>query len=315
MTAKVRAPRRVARRQGETAESFALVVDLGGTKIAAARVDAAGKITHHRVAATPVAGGNAVVAAVIEILKQLPQQGVCALGVDVPGLAYADGSVWAPNLSGWKRMPLGAMLNAYFHLPTLVESDRNAFVTGEAWQGAAQNCRDVVSLAIGTGIGAGIISGGRLLRGSNELAGCLGWMATGSRFLPRYKEIGCLESQLSGPGIARRASRIRKTATTTRELIRLARQGDSVAKKIIAQTGEYLGLALANLVSILNPEMIVVGGGVAAAGNLLLTPARDTMRQWAQPLAGKQVRIVPSRLGGRAALLGMAKMAFDLTAR
>jgi glucokinase len=315
MTARVRAPRRVARRQGETAESFALVVDLGGTKIAAARVDASGKITHHRVAATPVAGGNAVVAAVIEILKQLPQQGVCALGVDVPGLAYADGSVWAPNLSGWKRMPLGAMLNAHFHLPTLVESDRNAFVTGEAWQGAARNCRDVVSLAIGTGIGAGIISGGRLLRGSNELAGCLGWMATGSRFFPRYREIGCLESQLSGPGIARRASRIRKTATTTRELIRLARQGDPTAKKMIAQTGEYLGLALANLVSILNPEMIVVGGGVAAAGNLLLAPARDTMRQWAQPLAGKQVRIVRSRLGGRAALLGMAKMAFDLTAR
>lgn len=315
MTAEVRTPRRIAHRQGEAAESFALVVDLGGTKIAAARVDNAGKITHHVAAPTPAAGGKAAVAAVIETLQQLPQQGVCALGVDVPGLAYPDGSVWAPNLSGWKRMPLGAILNAHFHLPALVESDRNAFVTGEAWQGAACNCRDVVFLAIGTGIGAGIISGGRLLRGSNELAGCLGWMTTGSRYVPRYKEIGCLESHLAGPGIAREASRIRNRATSTRELIRLARQGDSVAKKIIAQTGEYLGLALANLVSILNPEMIVVGGGVAAAGNLLLAPARDTMRQWAQPLAGKQVRIVRSRLGERAALLGMAKMAFDLAAR
>ena len=294
---------------------FALVVDLGGTKIAAARVDTTGKITHHLVGQTPARGGKAVVAAVIDILQRLPQQGVCALGVDVPGLAYTDGSVWAPNLSGWKRMPLGATLNVHFQLPTLVESDRNAFVTGEAWQGAARNCRDVVFLAIGTGIGAGIISGGRLLRGSNELAGCLGWMATGSRFLPKYKDIGCLESHLAGPAIAREASRIRKTATTTRELIQLARQGDPAAKKIITQTGEYLGLALANLVSILNPEMIVVGGGVAAAGNLLLTPARDTMQQWAQPLAGKQVRIVCSRLGDRAALLGMAKMAFDLAAR
>ncbi len=291
---------------------FALVVDLGGTKIAAARVDSAGKITHHVVVSTPAGGGKAVVAAVIDTLQQLPQQGICALGVDVPGLAYADGSVWAPNLPGWKRMPLSTMLNAHFGLPTLVESDRNAFVTGEAWQGAARNCHDVVFLAIGTGIGAGIISGGRLLRGSGELAGCLGWMATGSHFLPRYKDIGCLESHLAGPGIAREASRIRKTATTTRELIQLARRGDPEAKKVIAQTGEYLGLALANLVSILNPEMIVVGGGVAAAGNLLLAPARNTMRQWAQPLAGKQVRIVRSRLGARAALLGMAKMAFDL---
>lgn len=291
---------------------FALVVDLGGTKIAAARVDSAGKITHHVVVSTPAGGGKAVVAAVIDTLQQLPQQGICALGVDVPGLAYADGSVWAPNLPGWKRMPLSTMLNAHFGLPTLVESDRNAFVTGEAWQGAARNCHDVVFLAIGTGIGAGIISGGRLLRGSGELAGCLGWMATGSHFLPRYKDIGCLESHLAGPGIAREASRIRKTATTTRELIQLARRGDPEAKKVIAQTGEYLGLALANLVSILNPEMIVVGGGVAAAGNLLLAPARNTMRQWVQPLAGKQMRIVRSRLGARAALLGMAKMAFDL---
>lgn len=291
---------------------FALAVDLGGTKIAAARVDISGNITHHLVAPTPRDGGENVVAAVIDILHQLPRQGVCALGVDVPGLAYADGSVWAPNLPGWKRMPLGARLNAHFALPTLVESDRNAFVMGEAWQGAARNCRDVIFFAIGTGIGAGIISDGRLVRGSRELAGCLGWMATGSRFLHRYKDIGCLESHLAGPAIAREASRIRKTATTARELVRLARQGDPVAKKLIAQTGEYLGLALANLVSILDPEMIVVGGGVAAAGNLVLTPARETMRQWAQPLAGKQVRIVRSRLGARAALLGTAKMAFGI---
>ena len=315
MTAQVRAPSRVEHEEGEAVGPFALVVDLGGTKIAAARVDTAGKITHHRVAPTPAAGGEAVVDAVIDILHRLPQQGVCALGVDVPGLAYTDGSVWAPNLSGWKRMPLGARLNAHFQLPALVESDRNAFVTGEAWQGVARNCRDVVFLAIGTGIGAGIISGGRLIRGSRELAGCLGWMAMGPRSLPRYKEIGCLESHLAGPAIARDASRIRKTATSTRELIQLARKGDPAANKVIAHTGEYLGLALANLVSILNPEMIVVGGGVAAAGNLLLAPARETMRQWAQPLAAKQVRIVRSRLGAQAALLGMAKMAFDLAAR
>jgi glucokinase len=312
MTAQLPIRRRIAREDGKAVGPCALVVDLGGTKIAAARVDTAGKITHHRVASTPVGGGKDVVAAVLDILHQLPFQGACAVGVDVPGLAYPDGSVWAPNLSGWKRMPLGAMLHAELNLPTLIESDRNAFVTGETWQGAARGCSDVIFLAIGTGIGAGIISGGRLLRGSGELAGCLGWMAVNSRFHPRYKAIGCLESHLAGPGIAREASRIRKTATTTRELMDLARLGDPVAKKVLAQTGEYLGLALANLVSTLNPEMIVLGGGVAAAGNLLLAPARDTMRQWAQPLAGKQVRIVRSRLGTRAALLGMARLAFDL---
>ncbi|MGC1782229.1 MAG: ROK family protein [Acidobacteriaceae bacterium] len=292
-------------------ERFALVVDLGGTKIAVARVDSAGNMTHRRVAPTPHSGGKAVVAAIIDLLQQIPSKGACAIGVDVPGCAYADGSVWAPNLPGWKRMPLGAMLNEHCKLPVLIESDRNAFVTGEAWQGAARGCRDVVFLAIGTGIGAGIISGGRLVRGSGELAGSLGWMALETCFLPPYKQVGCLESHVAGPGMAACASRALKTATTTRELIQLARQGNPAAKKIVAQAGEYLGLALANLVSILNPEMIVVGGGVAAAGNLLLSPAKKSMRQWAQPLAAKQVRIVRSRLGERAALLGLAKLAFD----
>jgi glucokinase len=290
---------------------FALVVDLGGTKIAAACVDSAGKVMHQRVAPTPRIGGKAVVTAVIDLLEEIPPQDICAIGVDVPGCAYADGSVWAPNLRGWKRMPLGAMLKKHFKLPVLVDSDRNAFVTGEAWQGAARDCKDVVFLAVGTGIGAGIINGGRLVRGSRELSGCLGWMAVESKFLPRYKEVGCLESHLGGAGIAVHASRVLKTATTTRELIQLAQQGNPAAKKLIAEAGEYLGLALANMVSVLNPEMIVIGGGVAAAGNLLLSPAKKTMRQWAQPLAAKQVRIVRSRLGERAALLGMAKMAFD----
>lgn len=292
-------------------ERFALVVDLGGTKIAAARVDSDGNMTHQRIAATPRGGGKAVVTALIDLLQQIPAQDICAIGVDVPGCAYADGSVWAPNLPGWKRMALGAMLNEHFKLPVMVESDRNAFVTGETWKGSARGCRDVIFLAVGTGIGAGIISGGHLIRGSKELSGCLGWMATESKFLLRYKEVGCLESHLAGIGIAAKASRVLKTATTTSELIQLARQGNPTAKKLIEQAGEYLGLALANMVSILNPEMIVIGGGVAAAGNLLLSPAKRTMRQWAQPLASKQVRIVRSRLGERAALLGMAKMAFD----
>lgn len=290
---------------------FALVVDLGGTKIAAARVDSDGNVTHQRVAPTPRSGGKAVVAAVIEFLEQIPTQNICAIGVDVPGCAYADGSVWAPNLRGWRRMPMGTMLHDHFKLPVLVESDRNAFVTGEAWQGVARGYRDVIFLAIGTGIGAGIISGGRLVRGSAELSGCLGWMTVESKFLPRYKEVGCLEAHLGGTGIAAHATRVLKSATTTRELIQLAQQDDPAAKKLIAEAGEYLGLALANMVSVLNPEMIVIGGGVAAAGNLLLAPAKKTMRQWAQPLASKQVRIVRSRLGDRAPLLGMAKMAFD----
>lgn len=290
---------------------FALVVDLGGTKIAAARVDESGKIAHRVTVPTPPSGGPAVVSAIVDAVRRLPQNGASALGIDVPGLAYPDGSVWAPNIPGWNRLSLEKLVAKQFSLPVYVESDRNAYVTGEAWRGAARGCRDVVFLAIGTGIGAGIVSGGQLIRGSGELAGSLGWMALHQRFLPGYESIGCLESRLAGPSIARAATRIRKSKTTTHDVIQLARQGDSTARKVLAEAGEYLGIALANIVSTLNPEMIVIGGGMAAAGNLLLAPARKVMLQWAQPLAVKQVRIVRSTLGERAALLGMAKIALD----
>jgi glucokinase len=290
---------------------YALVADLGGTKIAVARVRSNGTITHQFGSATPSGGGEKVVAAVMDMLAQLPAKGACALGVDVPGLAYSDGSVWAPNISGWERMPLGEMLRKRFNLPVLVESDRNAFVTGEAWRGAAENCRDSIFVAIGTGIGAGIISDGRLIRGHAELSGCVGWMAVCERFRREYKAVGCLESHAAGPGIARAGRQAYGREIEPGELARRARQGDPKAKELIAQAGRDLGRGLANLVSVLNPEIIVIGGGVAALGNLLLAPARESMKAWAQPLAAKQVRITRSRLGGRAGLLGVAKLAFD----
>jgi glucokinase len=292
-------------------EHFALVADLGGTTIAVARVGSTGKITHSLLAPTPPAGGAGVVETIANLLTQLPAQGACAIGVGVPGVAYPDGSVWAPNISGWKRMPLARMLGEQFKLPVLVDSDRNAFVTGEKWHGLAQDCSDVIFVMIGTGIGAGIISGGRLLRGHGELSGCAGWMAVRDKFLLGYEAVGCLEFHASGTGIARAARQVFHEPMTTQHLVELARAGDEKAMQTIAEAGRILGLGLANLVSILNPQIIVVGGGVAAAGNLLLTPARQTLRQWAQPLAAKQVRVVRSHMGSRAGILGVAKLCFD----
>ncbi len=289
----------------------ALVADLGGTKIAAARVEESGKLTHPTHASTPPVGGMEVVKALVEALRQLGVQDASAVCVAVPGLAYSDGSVWAPNIPGWARMPLGPILRKRFHLPVLVESDRNAFVTGEVWKGAARGCADVIFIAIGTGIGAGIISGGRLIRGSHELSGCLGWMAVRDRYEPVYRSVGCLEAHLAGPGIAHAGRLAFHRSVTSSEIVNLARKGNRIGMKILSEAGQYLGAALANLVDILNPEMIVLGGGVSAAGPLLIKPAVETMRRWAQPLAVKQVRVVRSRLGVRAGLLGAAKLGFE----
>jgi glucokinase len=290
-------------------------VDIGGTKIAAARVSRSGKLSDYAEVPTPTAGGRKVVEAVVDSLRQMPSKGVGAIGVDVPGLAWPDGRVWAPNIPGWKRMPLGPSLKKRFGLPILVESDRNAFVVGEAWQGAARNCRDVVFLAVGTGIGAGILAGGRLLRGHGELAGSVGWMALRNEHQPIYKSIGCFEAHASGTGIGLEASKEFDRTISARELTTMARRGDRKAKALLERAGHDLGLGLANLVDVLNPEIIVIGGGVAAAGNMILDAARKTMKQWAQPLAVKQVRVVRSRLGTRAGLLGAAKLAFDFCDR
>ena len=290
-------------------------VDIGGTKIAAARVSRSGKLSGYAEVPTPTAGGRKVVEAVVESLRQRPSKGVGAIGVDVPGLAWPDGRVWAPNIPGWKRLPLGPSLKKRFGLPILVESDRNAFVVGEAWQGAARNCRDVVFLAVGTGIGAGILAGGRLLRGHGELAGSVGWMALRNEHQPIYKSIGCFEAHASGTGIGLEASKEFDRTISARELTTMARRGDRKAKALLERAGHDLGLGLANLVDVLNPEIIVIGGGVAAAGNMILDAARKTMKQWAQPLAVKQVRVVRSRLGTRAGLLGAAKLAFDFCDR
>ncbi len=286
-------------------------VDLGGTKIAAARVSRSGKLSDYAQVRTPSAGGRKVVEAVVELLERMPAKDVGAIGVDVPGLAWPDGRVWAPNIPGWKRMPLGPALRQHFRLPVLVESDRNAFVVGEAWQGSARDCRDVVFLAVGTGIGAGILAGGRLLRGHGELAGSVGWMALRDRFLPDYKKVGCFEYHASGTGIGLAGSREFNRPLLADELTAMARKGNRKAMAVLERSGHDLGLGLSNLVDVLNPEVIVIGGGVAAAGNMILEAARKTMKQWGQPLAVRQVRVVRSRLGTRAGLLGAAKLAFD----
>lgn len=291
--------------------SYVLAADLGGTKIAVARVSSRGKLDCERTEPTPREGGRAVALSLARMIRALPQTNVAAVGVSVPGLAYSDGNVWAPNIPGWKNWPLGTMLEKELRLPVIVESDRNAFVIGEAWRGAARNAQDAVFLIVGTGIGAGIISGGKLLRGRHELAGAVGWMAVRDEFLPEYKSVGCLEAHASGPALARRAQKPGRPNMSARELAELARTGNRSARKIFDEAGFYLGLALANLVSILNPEVIVIGGGLAGAGKLLIEPARATMRRWGQPLAVRQVRVVTSRLGSRAGLYGAAKLAFD----
>jgi len=224
-------------------------------------------------------------------------------------------------------MPLASRVQRALGIPVLVESDRNAAILGETWRGAARGKSDAIVLMIGTGIGAGILSGGRLLRGAHELSGCAGWLTVTRAELPNIAGTGELESLAAGPAIARAAQqRLRNqeesslsqceiSRITAHEIATAARAGDRLALDVFANAGRFLGYGVANMVSILDPEVVILGGGLSAVADLYLEFLRNAMMERAQPVSAKQVRVVVSRLGDKANLLGCAHIAWDHSKR
>lgn len=290
-----------------------IAVDLGGTKLSAALVDAAGTVSHR--VKVPVASSDVhttadqIARAVERVMHASgkPYDAIRAIGVIVPGIYFAGtGEAWAPNLWGHANVPLRAELERELKVPIQIDSDRAGYVMGERWMGAARGLNDVVFLAVGTGIGAGIISGGRLVRGAADISGAVGWFALNPEYREIYHELGCWEAEAAGPALARRMG-----VNSAEEVVVCARNGDAAAKQAMERSAMYLGMGIANIVSILNPEMIVLGGGLMQAADLFLAPIRRTVAQWAQPVAAKQVRIEVTQLGEDAGLLGAARLAFE----
>ncbi len=312
------------------ARNMVLAFDLGGTKLAAAVVDRGGKVAERKSIEVEKRSAMEPVEQILELARELSggksgRAKIAAVGVAVPGLVRRDGTVWAPNLPGWKRMALARRLKQALRVPVVVESDRNAAVLGEAWHGAARGKSDVIVLMLGTGIGAGILSGGRLIRGAHELSGCAGWMVVTDAQDPETVGVGQLESLAAGPAIARAAKKkltsgiggllaeIPAEAITAQEVAKAARRGDTASIEVYQEAGRLLGHAVANLVSLFDPEVVVIGGGLASAADLFMDLLKQSMKERAQPLAGKQVRVVVSRLGSDVNLLGVAQLAWGLS--
>jgi glucokinase len=308
--------------------AHALAVDLGGTKCSAAVVDRKGRIVSSRRVAVDINSPSAPVRQIVELAMDLadrrrPKESFVAAGVAVPGLVRRDGTVWAPNLPGWKRMPLASRLKRSLGISVVVESDRNAALLGECWRGAAKGKSDVIVLMIGTGIGAGIMSSGHIVRGAHELSGCAGWLSVSLDDFSQASGVGELESLAAGPGIANAArrrlqqgevsslSQFDPSGITAQEVATAARHGDMLALDIFHRTGRLLGFGIANMVSLFDPEIVIIGGGLAAAADLVLESLRSSMFERAQPLAAKQVKLAVSQLGDRANLLGCAQLAWQ----
>ncbi|MGZ6346123.1 MAG: ROK family transcriptional regulator [Anaerolineales bacterium] len=293
-----------------------LGVDMGGTKMYGALSDLGGNILdevnigHH--GTTGEESFNYLTSLIDELLAspKVDRQRVRGIGVGAPGVTLHEQGIvtWAYTLH-WDNFPLKARLAERYDLPIIVDNDVNLAALGELWFGAGQNIQDMILIAIGTGIGAGIIIDGALYRGSKEASGEIGNMIPGREFLGKnYKDFGALESVASGTGIAARARELLKSHRSQVELLSLtaedvfeaARKGESWAWKVINETVDYLSIAIANLVSAFDPEVVVLGGGVSRSADMLITPILDRITV-AIPNPPK---LVVSNLGLQATVMG-----------
>ncbi len=307
-------------------------VDIGGTNVVVGTVAEDGTSMHgHRTEATHLSGGPG---STVDQVNRLVQESLAAAreelgtGIEVTGIGIGSPGpldtrrgivLLTPNL-GWIDMPLRDRVATAAGLPATLDNDANCAVLGEWWRGAAQGGSVVVGLTIGTGIGGGIVLDGKIFHGASDVAGEIGHASIDqSGRLCKCGNYGCLEAYASGPAIAKRAveglvagsdSSLPDyvngdlAAITARTVSQAARDGDAFCLDVITETAHYLGGAIANLLNIFNPDVVVICGGVTLAGDHLFDPLCNQVRRRAFRPAVLACRIVPGSLPGTAGVFG-----------
>lgn len=310
-----------------------IALDLGGTKLAAALLDDKGDMLVRETVQLKKKKGAEVGKLILEQAKSILQQAkekkqkVKALGICVPGIAHAKtGTVWAPNIPGWYDYPLQNELEEGLkkeNITIKIDSDRACYILGEVWKGNAAGCNDVIFLSVGTGIGAGILVNGQVVRGSQDIAGAIGWMALNKPFQEKFSSCGCFEYNASGEGLAKVAIELmqqknyaksilnRKDSNrlTAKDVFAAYEKGDKLAVAVIDQAIEYCGMAVANLVSLFNPGKIIFGGGVFGPAVKFLDAIYKEALKWGQPISMRQVKLEAAVLGNDAGLYGAGYLA------
>ena len=313
-------------------QQAAIAIDLGGTKCAGALINPEGTVLQTRKIKLGSREGEEVAALIAGLCLELYENAdsgeimVSGIGISVPGISYSEtGKVWAPNIPGWVDFPLKTFIGSAIHqkVPVMVDNDRACCILGETWLGAARGCRDAIFLTVGTGIGAGILIVGKILRGADDIAGAIGWLALESGYLEGYRQFGCFEYHASGDGIVREAkdllrdpdlfpdSLLRKNRPDSALILDAYRKKDPAAVLVMEKAIRLWGKASANLVSLFNPEMIIFGGGIFGPAGYLTDAIYNEATRWAQPVSIRKVRIVSSVTGNNAPLLGAAKKVLD----
>lgn len=308
---------------------YAIGIDIGGTKIAGALVDESGAIIRESRVATPVQDPAALVDSVVSIVREL-QAGESVLGVGVAMAGFIDNQqsnvIYGTNF-GWKNYPLKSEIEAQLDIPVIIENDANAAGWAEFRFGAGQGYQHMVMLTLGTGVGGAIIVAGKMLRGGFGVAGELGHM----RVVPDgiscgCGQRGCIESYASGTALLRTANELvdsgdpagRRLAElkqsagklTGEEVYQALVERDPGAVKLLRNLADWLGQAIASLSAILDPEIVVIGGGVSQAGELLLEPIRESFRKYA-PAGGfrPELSIAAAEFVNDAGVVGAADLA------
>ena len=304
-----------------------LGIDLGGTKLALALFNEPGKILYKESIPLENREGNEVgeliVKSFIELKDSKIHGEINSIGISVPGIYRINsGTVWAPNIPGWDDYALlNEIKNFSEDIPVTIDSDRACYILGELWQGNAKQCKDAIFLAVGTGIGAGILINGNVLRGAHDIAGAIGWMALEKPFKNEYIQCGFFEHYASGEGIAKTATRFLNESTgysgelkllpkiNSHDVFAAFEKNDPLAIKVIQMCVEFWGMAAANLVSLFNPEKIIFGGGVFGPAIPLIPAIKTEAAKWAQPISIQQVNFESSALGSDAGVYGAGYLA------
>lgn len=306
-------------------------IDVGGTNVKIALVDE-GKIIYSNSVPTYAQMGyeytvNNIKQAIKDLMKETETTAadIKGIGFDFPGqVDYKTGVVkLAPNIPGWVNVPIAQMIEEAFHIPTRIDNDVRCAALGEMNFGAGKGCQNFVCITVGTGIGSGLVVNGQLVRGAANAAGEIGHIKLQMKDGPicGCGDTGCLEAFASGPSIVAMAQDYLKSGKSTkfREMAgdgeitpyivaKAAEAGDPVAKRIFTIIGEYVGMGLVSVINLLNPEKVIIGGGVAEAGDLLLEPIRKTVMERAMVVARESVEIVPAELGNSAGVIGASML-------
>ena len=298
-------------------------VDLGGTNLRSSLVNQNGEVIGKVKEPTGASDGYAkVVQKLIENIKAQRDSAlrsgtsIAAVGVGAPGVIHADTGVVvkSPNFPDWNNLPLKKELEAALTLPVYIENDANAAALGEQWRGAGRGITSMIFLTLGTGVGGGIVLDGRIWPGADGMAGEIGHMT----IIPDGRQCGCgntgcLEMYASSRGIVMtyQEQSFRSNVITSEDIYQAARHGDVLAVDVMKSMGRLLGIGIANLINIFNPEMIVIGGGVKDAWPLFIDATREEIKKRAFEYPAARTQIVPSVLGDDAGMIGAAAVAFQ----